>query len=61
MEFDRRFFLDQLYPLQDRALTVIDECGTDFYLTGGIALSRGYLNHRFSEDLDMFVNTATAK
>lgn len=29
---------------------------TPFYLTGGTALSRGYYNHRFSDDLDFFVN-----
>lgn len=28
----------------------------DFYLTGGTALSRCYLNHRYSDDLDLFVN-----
>jgi len=28
----------------------------DFYLTGGTALSRFYLNHRYSDDLDFFVN-----
>jgi len=27
-----------------------------FYLTGGTALGRFYLNHRYSEDLDFFVN-----
>jgi predicted nucleotidyltransferase component of viral defense system len=27
-----------------------------FYLTGGTALSRAYLNHRYSDDLDFFVN-----
>ena len=27
-----------------------------FYLTGGTALSRGYFNHRYSDDLDFFVN-----
>jgi predicted nucleotidyltransferase component of viral defense system len=27
-----------------------------FYLTGGTALGRFYLNHRFSEDLDFFIN-----
>lgn len=26
------------------------------YLTGGTALSRGYLHHRFSDDLDLFAN-----
>ncbi len=29
---------------------------TPFYLTGGTALSRGCFNHRFSDDLDFFVN-----
>jgi hypothetical protein len=28
-----------------------------FYLSGGTAASRGYLHHRFSDDLDLFVNT----
>jgi predicted nucleotidyltransferase component of viral defense system len=28
----------------------------DFYLTGGTALSRFYLNHRYSDDLDFFVH-----
>ncbi len=28
-----------------------------FYLTGGTALSRYYLKHRFSDDLDLFVNS----
>jgi predicted nucleotidyltransferase component of viral defense system len=31
--------------------------GLPFYLTGGTALGRFYLNHRFSEDLDFFVNS----
>lgn len=34
----------------------INTLDTGFYLTGGTGLSRGYLNHRFSEDLDFFVN-----
>ncbi len=29
---------------------------TPFYLTGGTALSRFYFDHRFSDDLDFFVN-----
>lgn len=29
---------------------------TPFYLTGGTALSRCYLQHRYSDDLDFFVN-----
>jgi len=53
---DSEFFFTLLYPLQDRVLQVIDQAGTDFYLTGGTALSRGYLHHRFSDDLDLFAN-----
>ncbi len=50
------FYLNQLYPFQDRVLHVFSATDTGFYLTGGTALSRGYLNHRFSDDLDFFVN-----
>jgi predicted nucleotidyltransferase component of viral defense system len=30
----------------------------EFYLTGGTALSREYLHHRFSDDLDFFINAS---
>lgn len=30
---------------------------TPFYLTGGTALSRHYFHHRFSDDLDLFLNS----
>jgi hypothetical protein len=50
------FYLNSLYPLQNRVLKIIEECNTLFYLTGGTALSRAYLNHRFSDDLDLFMN-----
>jgi len=50
------FYKDQLYPLQDRVLKAVDDAGTGFYLTGGTALSRCYYNHRYSDDLDFFVN-----
>lgn len=53
---DRSFYFDVLYPLQDRVLQVLDRHETGFYLTGGTAASRGYLRHRFSDDLDFFVN-----
>jgi hypothetical protein len=53
---DNQFYLDQLYPFQDQVLRVISATDTGFYLTGGTALSRAYLNHRFSDDLDFFVN-----
>ena len=29
--------------------------GTPFFLTGGTALSRYYVHHRYSDDLDLFV------
>lgn len=45
-----------LYPLQDKVLKLIDTLQTPFYLTGGTALSRCYFNHRYSNDLDFFVN-----
>jgi len=34
----------------------MSQSGTDFFLTGGTALSRAYYNHRYSDDLDFFVN-----
>ena len=46
----------RLYQLQDKVLSWFHESGFPFYLTGGTALGRFYLNHRFSEDLDFFLN-----
>jgi hypothetical protein len=46
------YFFNILYPFQDRVLKEIHLAETEFYLTGGTAASRGYLNHRFSDDLD---------
>ncbi len=43
-----------LYPLQDRAINTFKD--SPFYLTGGTALSRFYYHHRYSDDLDFFVN-----
>jgi Nucleotidyl transferase AbiEii toxin, Type IV TA system len=56
MAADRAFYFDRLYPLQDQVLALLRQIETGFYLTGGTAASRGYLNHRFSDDLDLFVN-----
>ena len=50
------YYLNSLYPLQDKVFAIMEECNTLFYLTGGTALSRAYLNHRFSDDLDFFMN-----
>lgn len=43
-----------IYPMQDKVIPAFK--GSPFYLTGGTALSRGYYNHRYSDDLDYFVN-----
>lgn len=43
-----------LYPIQDKAIPAFKD--SPFYLTGGTALSRGYYNYRYSDDLDYFVN-----
>jgi len=53
---DSSFYFTILYPFQDDVLRLVKEAKTGFHLTGGTALSRGYLNHRFSDDLDLFVN-----
>ncbi|MEW5871076.1 MAG: nucleotidyl transferase AbiEii/AbiGii toxin family protein [Chloroflexota bacterium] len=53
---DQNFYLSQLYPFQDQVLRQLSSVDTGFYLTGGTALSRGYLDHRFSDDLDFFVD-----
>lgn len=46
----------RLYQLQDKFLSWWLTLDLPFYLTGGTALGRFYLNHRFSEDLDFFIN-----
>jgi len=51
-----RFYEENLYPLQDGVINILHQSGTDFFLTGGTALSRAYYNHRYSDDLDFFVN-----
>ncbi len=47
-------YANVLYPLQDKVVALFKN--TPFYLTGGTALSRGYFQHRYSDDLDYFVN-----
>jgi len=53
---DPAWFEEVLYPLQDEVLAVAARVETGFYLTGGTALGRVHLRHRYSEDLDLFVN-----
>lgn len=50
----------KLYRIQDKVLQVLQPVIGSFYLTGGTALGRFYLNHRFSEDLDFFMNKSYA-
>jgi hypothetical protein len=50
------FYFDVLYPFQDRVIQAMNQVETGFYLTGRTASSRGYLQHRFSDDLGFFVN-----
>lgn len=50
------YFYQSLYPLQDRVFALIQKIETNLYLSGGTAASRGYLNHRFSDDIDLFAD-----
>jgi len=50
------YFYECLYPLQDRVLAILQKIETGLYLSGGTAASRGYLNHRFSDAIDLFVD-----
>jgi hypothetical protein len=50
----------KLYQIQDKVLLALKPVLSSFYLTGGTALGRFYLNHRFSEDLDFFLNKSDA-
>ena len=51
-----RYYEENLYPLQDGVMCILSRSDTDFFLTGGTALSRAYYGHRYSDDLDFFVN-----
>ncbi len=50
------YYINKLYPFQDLVLKLIMNVDDTFYLTGGTALGRYYLKHRYSDDLDLFVN-----
>jgi len=56
MKQSASFYRDILYPFQDGILNIVRQLNTPFYLTGGTALGRHYFHHRFSDDLDLFVN-----
>jgi predicted nucleotidyltransferase component of viral defense system len=46
----------RLYNLQDKVLEALIHQLANFYLTGGTAIGRFYLYHRYSDDLDFFTN-----
>ena len=50
------YYRNTLYPLQDNVLDIVAQSNNSFYLTGGTALGRAWLHHRYSDDLDFFVN-----
>ena len=52
----KNYYTNNLYPFQDLVLKLIMKVDDTFYLTGGTALGRHYLKHRYSDDLDLFVN-----
>lgn len=56
MEYSN-YYETKLYPVQNEVLKNLKDLNLPFYLTGGTALSRGYFNHRYSDDLDFFVNS----
>jgi len=56
MKSQDAYYINSLYPFQDGILKLVNAAKTPFYLTGGTALGRFYFNHRYSDDLDFFVN-----
>lgn len=56
----QHYYEAKLYPLQDKVLKLMEMSNTSFYLTGGTALSRAWLQHRYSDDLDFFLNNDNA-
>lgn len=49
-------YYKRLYRLQDRVLEIVNNLDVNLYLTGGTALSRFHLNHRYSDDLDFMTH-----
>ena len=56
MNVSAKYYEEKLYPLQNGVLNIVKSAKTPFFLTGGTALSRYYTHHRYSDDLDFFVN-----
>lgn len=57
MNTSENYYREKLYPFQDGILRLVKKSATPFYLTGGTALSRRWFAHRYSEDLDLFVDS----
>ena len=53
-EDERKFYEEELYPVQNKVLKIAAFYKDILYLSEGTALTRYYLNHRFSDDLDFF-------
>ncbi|MEI7801369.1 MAG: nucleotidyl transferase AbiEii/AbiGii toxin family protein [Bacteroidota bacterium] len=51
-----QYYTNKLYPLQNKVLKVLNQASTKLYLTGGTVVSRIYYHHRYSDDLDLFLN-----
>ncbi|HLP18451.1 MAG TPA: nucleotidyl transferase AbiEii/AbiGii toxin family protein [Bacteroidota bacterium] len=56
MTESEKYYMESLYPLQNGILNIVGRLNLPFYLTGGTALSRHYFHHRYSDDLDLFIN-----
>ena len=57
MNIYEKYYKENLYPFQNGILKIVKHSKTPFYLTGGTALSRHYCPVRYSDDLDLFVNS----
>ena len=51
-----KYYTEKLYPLQNGVLRNLENIHSPFYLTGGTLLGREFIGHRFSDDLDFFLN-----
>lgn len=56
---DTRYYQNR-YALHYQVLDTVFSLRLGFYLTGGTALSRFYLDHRYSDDLDFFTHEVNA-
>jgi predicted nucleotidyltransferase component of viral defense system len=57
MNTSEKYYRERLYPFQDGILRLVKKSATPFYLTGGTALSRRWFGHRYSDGLDLFVDS----